>query len=77
MQEKEIIKLGFQNYTMSFCLVTWMLVNERGAGRKPKADEKQIKEVLKLREQGCSYQKISETMDLAVGTVFNIVKNNS
>ena len=51
--------------------------NERGAGRKPKADEKQIKEILKLREQGYSYQKISEKIGLSVGTVFNINKKYS
>ena len=50
--------------------------NLRNAGRKEKFNEEQVKEILKLSDEGMSIRAIARELDCSVGLIHKIIKKN-
>lgn len=52
------------------------LINERGAGRKPKLTEAEIQSIKMYRLQGLSYRTIAEMFNCSVGLVHKLINEH-
>lgn len=73
---KKIKELQNEKKSESVIPATPIITKNKGTGKpgRPKTTDEIMKKVIQMKSEGASYRKISETLNVSLGTVNNIIK---